>query len=256
MRRDIYYFIYIFQKRINNIIRTIFQSKKDISYISMFHNLVECSEGISDRYSCSVVDFENYIKAMLNNGIIFESIDNMINNFQCRGMTTVTFDDGFESVYTKAFPILIKYNIPFIIYVTGEFINKEGYLSSKQLFELSKCDLCEIGIHAYEHKVFRRVSSEELLNDYIKCKNYIESIIKKETKHYAFPYGSILAVSRANIETIKKCGVKSICLTTQRKLFKIDIKNRYYLPRLNIPALLDEMGLRRRKNTGNSLKIK
>lgn len=37
----------------------------------------------------------------------------------------VTFDDGFEDIYTNAFPILIKYRIPFTIYLSTDFVEKK-----------------------------------------------------------------------------------------------------------------------------------
>ena len=54
-------------------------------------------------------------------------------------------------------------------------------------------------------------------------------------QHYAFPYGSIDAVSRSNVRTIREMGVSSIALTQQVKLIKSDFQNPYRLPRINMP---------------------
>lgn len=37
----------------------------------------------------------------------------------------VTFDDGFEDVYSNAYPILKKYRIPFTIYLSTDFVEKK-----------------------------------------------------------------------------------------------------------------------------------
>ena len=37
----------------------------------------------------------------------------------------ITFDDGFEDIYTNAYPILKKYRIPFTIYLSIDFIEKK-----------------------------------------------------------------------------------------------------------------------------------
>jgi peptidoglycan/xylan/chitin deacetylase (PgdA/CDA1 family) len=37
----------------------------------------------------------------------------------------VTFDDGFEDVYTNAYPILKEYRIPFTIYLSTDFVEKK-----------------------------------------------------------------------------------------------------------------------------------
>ena len=39
-----------------------------------------------------------------------------------------TFDDGYKDNYTTAYPIFKKYNIPFTIYITNDFLNKKAVL--------------------------------------------------------------------------------------------------------------------------------
>jgi len=40
----------------------------------------------------------------------------------------ITFDDGFEDIYTNAFPIFKKHNIPFTIYLSTDFIEKKALI--------------------------------------------------------------------------------------------------------------------------------
>jgi peptidoglycan/xylan/chitin deacetylase (PgdA/CDA1 family) len=40
----------------------------------------------------------------------------------------VSFDDGFQDVYTNAYPILKKYNIPFTIYLTTDFPDNKAMI--------------------------------------------------------------------------------------------------------------------------------
>lgn len=63
----------------------------------------------------------------------------------------MTFDDGLESVYRDALPILKKYSIPFCIFVITEKIGQSGYLSEVQLKELDQCHLCTLGAHTLSH---------------------------------------------------------------------------------------------------------
>ena len=53
----------------------------------------------------------------------FESIDSVLDSKSLirRKRINISFDDGFEDIYTTAFPILKKYSIPFTIYLTTGF---------------------------------------------------------------------------------------------------------------------------------------
>jgi len=42
--------------------------------------------------------------------------------FECRAGVAITFDDGYRSAYTIAFPILQKYRLPATIYLTAESV--------------------------------------------------------------------------------------------------------------------------------------
>lgn len=227
--------------RIDNTIRTRFQADNTQSYIAMFHNVVENDDTITDRYTCTKEQFENYVVKSINSGIQFVSIDNLLNNYSKFGKCVLTFDDGFESIYTTIYPIIRKYNIPILIYVTGEFIDKHNYLTSTQLIELSTSPFCTIGMHAYCHVKYRYVGVTDLRDDFFKCKGILLKLLNVDIKHYAFPYGSFLAVSELNIKTIKQCGVCSVSLTRPRKLTKWDIRNRYHLPRVNVPMVWHEL---------------
>ena len=38
----------------------------------------------------------------------------------------ITFDDGFENNFSVAAPILVNFKIPFTIYITTNFVNKNA----------------------------------------------------------------------------------------------------------------------------------
>jgi len=48
-------------------------------------------------------------------------------NFQNK-FVNISFDDGFEDVYSVAYPILKKYNVPFTIYLTTDFPEKKAMI--------------------------------------------------------------------------------------------------------------------------------
>lgn len=75
---------------------------------------------------------ENKIKQYKTENFEFISIDEVylkkLSKFRCwrkSKFVNVTFDDGFEDVYSNAFPILREYRIPFTIYLSTDFVEKK-----------------------------------------------------------------------------------------------------------------------------------
>jgi len=68
--------------------------------------------------------FEKYIKFLSKNGqaITLNDIDDK--KIKYRNKYIITFDDGFYNNYKYALPILKKYNVPHIIYLTTNYIDK------------------------------------------------------------------------------------------------------------------------------------
>ena len=63
----------------------------------------------------------------------------------------ITIDDGFESVYTTAWPMLKEFGYPFTVYVNTQFVNTGAKsMSWKQLAELRDAGV-DIACHSYSH---------------------------------------------------------------------------------------------------------
>jgi peptidoglycan/xylan/chitin deacetylase (PgdA/CDA1 family) len=63
----------------------------------------------------------------------------------------ITIDDGWEGVYTDAFPTLREYRYPFSIYLYTNYLGGSGRsLSDEQIREMLAAG-CEIGVHSVSH---------------------------------------------------------------------------------------------------------
>jgi len=51
---------------------------------------------------------------------------------------TISFDDGYESTYNKALPILERYDLPATVFVITDNVEKEGYMKLEQLMVLQE----------------------------------------------------------------------------------------------------------------------
>ncbi|MCA9245772.1 MAG: polysaccharide deacetylase family protein [Planctomycetales bacterium] len=122
----------------------------------------------------------------------------------------VTFDDGYESVYLHAWPVLRELRVPATIFLNTAFVDSdlpfpcdawgmryEGFappstyrpLRDDQCQEMLDTQLIEIGAHTHTHQDFRRRPAEfrdDLRENLRELKNRYG--IEKPT--FAFPYGT------------------------------------------------------------------
>ncbi len=108
----------------------------------------------------------------------------------------ITMDDGWEGVYTHAFPVLKQYGFPFTVYLYKKYVNIGGRsLTWMQVREMMKHG-CEIGSHSVSHESLRqrknRTESEHqlwLLSELKDSKEFIEKNLGISCSSFAYPYG-------------------------------------------------------------------
>lgn len=100
-------------------------------------------------------------------------------------LVAITFDDG-PSEYTK---ILIdelkKRNIPATFFVLGSEVEKYP-----DVLKFAHDTGNEIAIHSYEHKLFTKLTENEILEQVSKTKNIINEITNEDPLLIRVPYGS------------------------------------------------------------------
>jgi peptidoglycan/xylan/chitin deacetylase (PgdA/CDA1 family) len=110
----------------------------------------------------------------------------------------ITMDDGWEGVYTYAYPVLKEYGFPFTIYLYKKYVNIGGRsLTWDEIKEMMKHG-CEVGSHSVSHDALTRKGSrtdEEyqlwLMNELRDSKDFLEANLPGVTiTSFAYPYGN------------------------------------------------------------------
>ena len=159
-----------------------------------------------------------------------EFIANINNSTVENNHIKIAFDDGYESVYANAFPIMEEYNLKGIVFTISGYIgktndwdvtfgvNKTMHLTKSQLFTLSEHGW-EIGSHSHLHRSFKWMSNDEIKNDIVTSKRIIEIISGMEVTSFCLPFGDY---TRKAIEIIEEAGF--INLFMQLPLLKKAVK--------------------------------
>lgn len=102
---------------------------------------------------------------------------------------TITFDDGGISAKNIAVKLLNHLNIKAIFFVSTDFIDTKGFLSSKDIQDLFKMGHI-IGSHSCSHpKDISRLNQNQLYNEWSESKFKLEKIINSKIHHASIPAG-------------------------------------------------------------------
>ena len=117
---------------------------------------------------------------------------------------SITIDDAYLSVYTKAWPILKKLNLPFTLFISTDVIdnNFSNYMSWDQIRELVDHGVL-IGSQTKSHPHLHRLESKKILYEIeYSNKRFVEELGYKP-KLIAYPYGEY---DNKTIEIVKGSG--------------------------------------------------
>lgn len=114
-------------------------------------------------------------------------------------LLTVTFDDGWESIYSEAYPLLQKYGIPTTQYILGGVFDDYAYMSVSQLHSMQK-NGHEIASHTLTHPDLTTLDNEDL--DW-ELKESQRLLAKEfgDIKDFASPLGAFDTRTQAAINT-------------------------------------------------------
>ena len=148
--------------------------------------------------------FEWQIKQLIKNGFTFITFEDIAKKqYNENNLNLIlTFDDGCESLYFNAFPILKKYEIKAVVYVVAKSIgaknlvweqneNKEplNILSKDQMLEMSAYGI-EIGSHICDHVHLTNLSISNMKYELIESKRLLEEVLEQKIYSVAYPFGS------------------------------------------------------------------
>ena len=139
-----------------------------------------------------MVDFKKHLEMIQKEDIKFinpQNFEDELNNSKTQRKVLLTIDDGYQSFYNNAWPLLKKSKIPFILFVSTREVGKKGYMSWDDIREIEKYDFVEIGNHSHTHEYLIDYTDAEIENDLKTSINIFKENLGKNSIFFSYPFG-------------------------------------------------------------------
>jgi peptidoglycan/xylan/chitin deacetylase (PgdA/CDA1 family) len=132
----------------------------------------------------------------------------------------LTFDDGSETMYTTALPIMQRYGFTGVSYVVYNYIGTTNYMSADQIRALYSAGW-EIGSHSLSH-VDLTARPDRQMDEIVKSRRQLESLLGIPVMSFAYPFGAYDDDSIKHVHTagyIAALGLGNEALQEDKNLF-------------------------------------
>jgi peptidoglycan/xylan/chitin deacetylase (PgdA/CDA1 family) len=149
--------------------------------------------------------FKKHLEIIEKENINFINPNNFEKNLISRKNTRkilLTIDDGFESFYKNAWPILKEKKIPFILFISTREVGKFNYMSWKQIKEINKESFVLIGNHSHTHEYLINENSSVMKKDIEKSIEIFKKQLGRNSSFFSYPFGEYSLEFKKIIKTL------------------------------------------------------
>ncbi len=178
--------------------------------ILMYHSVSDSGA----FFSVSPREFERQMRHIHDSGlmtILASEISQRMANGKLASTVCVTFDDGYEDVYTHAFPVLKNLGIRATVFlitseIGGSYTNSEGrtfrLLSKAQIDEMRGSGLVEFMPHGHTHRKLTALKEEEQEQEIVFSRDGVKHLTGVEPLVFAYPRGRTTPAIASAVERL------------------------------------------------------
>ena len=105
-----------------------------------------------------------------------------------RDTVVLTFDDGCETDWTVAAPLLSALGFGATFYIVSDWVGRRGFMDAPQVRALHAAGF-EIGSHSASHAFFNDLDERALRHEIVDSRHALEDIVGHRVRHLACPGG-------------------------------------------------------------------
>lgn len=179
----------------------------------MYHRLESslCPVLVAEQveWSIPVADFEmqmNRVHALGHVGVSMDQIHRRLAGGQSipSEWVGITFDDGNESDYQHALPILAQHDFRATFFICGERVGDE--MPREHILSLQQAGM-HVGSHAMRHRFMTTLDADAEMEELVRSRELLEGIVGEPVVHFAPPGGRW---SERTEGALKKAGYQAI----------------------------------------------
>ena len=155
----------------------------------MYHRFEENKYPSTNIKIANFIEHLNLIKNKQFEFVDPASFEKSLLNKKKKRKILLTIDDGFKSFYEKAWPILKKEKIPFILFVNTREIGTRGYMSWEQIKEVSREKFAHIGNHSHSHEYLIDMKDQEIIDDINIASSGFKNNLGYNSSFFSYPFG-------------------------------------------------------------------
>jgi len=105
-------------------------------------------------------------------------------------------------------------------------------LSIREVIELARGSLNEIGSHAVTHPILSAIPFQLQREEIARSKSALESLLNRPVTNFAYPYGGKDTFTDETVRAVREAGYRSACTTSEGVVKQQS--DRFHLPRVMV----------------------
>jgi peptidoglycan/xylan/chitin deacetylase (PgdA/CDA1 family) len=171
-----------------------------------------------DPFCVSSTDFEAQVRQLAESGRAV-SLDQVVAFVQGGAALPadaclITIDDGMISTLTEALPILERWKVPAVAFVTSSLIGRpyesppERYMTWDELRQLAASGLVAIGSHAHTHRSLGLMPPAEAVREAQQSREKLSRELGRDVTVFAYPFGTRSDFNDTTDRLLREAGYK------------------------------------------------
>ncbi len=163
--------------------------------VLLYHSVSDAPPETIADFAVTPAEFERQIAHLAASGrraVTFSELGASLaagDTAALQNVVCVTFDDGWVD-NIEAAATLARHDVPATIFVTSDFIGRDGYVDRTQLAALSAMPGIEIGAHSVTHPRLDELGRDTIELELTQSRRELESLTGGPVTTFAYPHGN------------------------------------------------------------------